>query len=110
MKNASLIILFALLFICIKNDDYSHICEYGPTDSVSVEGCRRRATETDYTHCCYIELDDYGQCIQLIDDAYENIKSYKNYLKNKYEHVKIKCSSQIISLSLITLLALFTLF
>ena len=109
MNKAYLIMLFAIMFVCVKNEFGA--CEYGPTDSVSEDGCRVRSTTIDKTHCCYVELDDYGQCKQLSDDEYENIKRYKSYLKSKYNHVKIKCSSQAISLfNLFLLFALLALF
>ena len=109
MNKAYLFILLAIMFVCVKNE--FGMCEYGPTDSVSVEGCRVRSTSKDKTHCCYAELDDYGQCKQLSDDEYDNIKRYKTYLKNKYNHVKIKCSSEVLSLfNLFLLFALLALF
>ena len=70
--------------------------------------CRIRTTNEDYTHCCYFKSDsnDGGKCMELTDDQYENIKKFKNYLKNSDAGIKIRCSSEYLAYSLFALLAL----
>ena len=69
--------------------------------------CRMYPTEVDYTHCCYVEMDDGSSCRQLNDDQYENVKRYKDYLKSQgHSGVKIKCAGEFLTYSLLALLAL----
>ena len=76
------------------------------TSSPSEEYCRILPTYMDFTHCCYAELDSGARCLQLTDDEYENIKRYKEFLKNTNSNVKIKCSGEFLTYSLFALLAL----
>ena len=74
--------------------------------TINEDTCRILPTNIDYTHCCYVELNGAGQCRQLNDDQYENIKRYKEYLENTNDNVKIKCSGEFLTYSLFALLAL----
>ncbi len=101
------IVILALSFIAVKSEFGSCTSASSPSE----DNCRILSTSTDKTHCCYIELNGgNGTCKELSDDAYENIKRYKDYLKNSYEKVKIKCSSEFNSLTLISLFSLLAIF
>ena len=62
------------------------------------------------THCCYLEVEDGDRmCYTINDDAYENIVRFRKYYEDNVaggKDVKIKCSSQFMSLSIFALLAL----
>ena len=69
--------------------------------------CRIRTTTIDKTHCCYYSSDsNEGQCLELSDDQFENIKRYKTFLQNTEKGIKIRCSSEYLTYSLFALLAL----
>ena len=68
--------------------------------------CRMYPTPENYSHCCYFESDTYTGCWPLSDDQYENVKRYKNYMKQTYSNLKIKCSGEFLTYSLFALLAL----
>ena len=107
MKKAFQIVMLAILLITIKSE--FDLCEHAGGAEIDEDLCRLRTTDPDYTHCCYMELDGTGYCKQITDDAYDNIKRYKDYLKNKYNKVKIKCSSEFKSLTLFSLFSLIAL-
>ena len=107
MKKAFQIVMLAILLITIKSE--FDLCEHARDAEIDEDLCRFRSTSEDYTHCCYMELDGTGYCRQITDDAYDNIKRYKDYLKNTYDKVKIKCSSEFKSLTLFSLLSLIAL-
>ena len=44
--------------------------------------------------------------MEITDDEYENIKRFKQFMKNDYEKVKINCSSEYLSFTVLTLIAL----
>ena len=72
----------------------------------SEDVCRMYPTEINYTHCCYVEMNGGGQCRQLNDDQYENVKRYKDFLKSQGNtDVKIKCAGEFLTFSLFALLA-----
>ena len=101
------IVILVLSFIAVK----SEFSSCNTVSNPSVDNCRIRTTSTDKTHCCYMELNSTnGTCREISDDAYENIKSYKKYLENSYSKVKIKCSSEFNSLTLVTLFSLLAIF
>ena len=107
MKKAFQIVMLAILLITIKSGFDK--CQDARKDEIDEDLCRLRTTDQDYTHCCYMELDGTGYCKQITDDAYDNIKRYKDYLKNTYNKVKIKCSSEFKSLTLFSLFSLIAL-
>ena len=107
MNKVFQIVLLAILLITIKSE--FDICEEARNNDISEDLCRIRTTQVDYTHCCYVELNGNASCRQISDDAYENIKRYKEYLKNTYDDVKIKCSSEFKSLALFSLFSLIAL-
>ena len=110
MKKAFLIILVALTFIAVNSE--FHLCEHFSFSHIDDDSdlredyCRVLSTSTDKTHCCYFRNDTGESCKEISDDAYENIKRYKKYLKNFSNTVKIKCSSEYLSYSLFALIAL----
>ena len=121
MKKAFLIILVALSIITVNSEfhlcqDYNFLqnlgvdAEAADTDDL-VDYCRVLSTSVDKTHCCYVkETDSEGNknysCREISDDAYENIKRYKKFMKNTRSKFKIKCGSEYLSYSLLALLAL----
>ena len=76
------------------------------------EVCPALKTEGDYTHCCYVKESSNStisaKCVQITDDQYENIKNFKNYIKdeNDDEDFKIDCSSNFVAISLFAVLVL----
>ena len=103
MKAYLQIALLAIFIIGINGD--ITLCEDVNGDDDDI--CRMYPTETDYTHCCYVEMNGSAKCRQLTDDEYENIKRYKNYLKSQGNtDIKIKCSGELLTYSLLVLLAL----
>ena len=107
--NKAMKLVLLILSIAYINGEFG-ACEdsgsYGQGVELYADFCRIRTTEMDYTHCCYVKIDDVESCKQITDDEFDNIKRYKKYLKNDHEKVKIKCSSQYLSLSFLALLAL----
>ena len=112
MDKTFFVVLLAIIFISIKSE--FDLCS-GVTsfpEGVNSEGdkedyCLIFSTEGDNTHCCYFRADNLGErCKEITDDAYENIKRYKDYLKNTYNNVKIKCASGYLTFSVFALLAL----
>ena len=94
MKKAFLIILVALTFIAVNSEfhlcsDYS-FSNLGDDTDLKEDYCRVLSTSTDKTHCCYLRIDNAESCKEISDDAYENIKRYKKFLKNSGSNVKIK--------------------
>ena len=113
MNKALQIVLFALSIIAIKSEFSECPTDVNFTnvkDSDKDDYCRIYTTTTDKTHCCYFRYTNgstqYETCRQISDDAYENIKRYKDYLKNYYSDIKIKCRSEFLAYSLLALLAL----
>ena len=120
MNKAFLIILVALSIISVNSEfhrclDYNFVqnlgveAEAADTDDL-VDYCRVLSTSTDKTHCCYVK-EKIGEtekryCTEISDDAYENIKRYKKFMKNSRDKFKIKCGSEYLSYSLLVLLAL----
>ena len=102
MKKIFGILLLAVSYIYVKSQT---ICS-SQISNPSEDNCRILATENDYTHCCYVELDSAAQCRQITDDQYENIKRYKDTLKRTYSSVKIECSGEFLTYSLFVILAL----
>ena len=111
MNKAFFIILVALTIIAVNSEfdlcqDFS-FDNLGTTDTDDLaDYCRVLSTSIDKTHCCYVEEDDKSYCREISDDAYENIKRFKKYKKNEFNHYKIKCSSEYLSYSLLALIAL----
>ena len=113
MNKTLQIILFTLCIYYI-NGEFSRCSEISSFPETVTEKedrinyCRIRTTNEDYTHCCYFKSDsnDGGKCMELTDDQYENIKKFKNYLKNSDAGIKIRCSSEYLAYSLFALLAL----
>ena len=113
MNKALLLLIFAFSIVGINSEfDLCTSVSSSSLDSIEDdddrgEFCRIHSTNQDFTHCCYLEADNLdSQCIEINDDAYENIKKYKDFLKNTYSGVKIKCSSEFLTYSLFALLAL----
>ena len=104
--NKAMKLVLLILSIAYINGEFGTCEDYGQGVELDADFCRIRTTETDYTHCCYVKMDDEESCKQITDDEFDNIKRYKKYLKNDHEKVKIKCSSQYLSLSFLALLAL----
>ena len=103
MKAYLQIALFAIFIIGINGD--ITLCE--DVNGNDEDICRMYPTELDYTHCCYVEMNGSGQCRQLKDDEYENVKRYKDFLKSQGNtDIKIKCSGEFLTYSLLALLAL----
>ena len=115
MNKVILLLLFAISIVGINSE--FKLCE--EVSSSELEGydddddrgeyCRIHSTNPDFTHCCYIEGDNLpngNKCYEINDDAYENIKRYKSFLKQTYSGIKIKCSSQFLTYSLFALLVL----
>ena len=115
MNKAIQILLLALCAIGIKSEftectKTSIPAEYTKTKDM-VNFCRILTTGMDRTHCCYYKSDNYTEpyCREISDDAYENIKRYKKYLKNFDGNIEIKCSSDYFTYSLFVLFALLAL-
>ncbi len=113
MNKALQIVLLAISIIAIKSEfsECPTIVNFtNVKNSDKDDYCRIYTTTTDKTHCCYFRYTNgsnrYETCRQISDDAYENIKRYKDFLKNTYSDVKIKCSSEFLTYSLFALLAL----
>ena len=112
MDKTFFVVLLAIIFISIKSefDLCSAITSF--PEGVNSEGdkedyCIIFSTEKDNTHCCYFRSDKLGErCKEITDDAYENIKRYKDFLKNTDTNVKIKCASGYLTFSVFALLAL----
>ena len=110
MKAYLQIVLLAIFFIGINGQLTS--CEEFGSQGQDADTCRMYPTSEDFTHCCYVQYEGiegdpgYQGCKELSDDQYENVKRYKNYLKNTYSNVKIKCSGEFLTYSLFALLAL----
>ena len=115
MNKAILLFLFAISVIEINSE--FDLCPESlgsndrDDDDDNGEFCRIHSTNRDYTHCCYLRAttqsgNEIRRCIEINDDAYENIKRYKNFLKNTLSDVKIKCSSEFLTYSLFALLVL----
>ena len=111
MNKAFFLILVALTIIAVKGEfglcSDGDITSIGSTDTDDLaDYCRVLSTSVDKTHCCYVEEDDKSYCREISDDAYENIKRFKQFKKNSFTHYKIKCSSKYLSYSLLALLVL----
>ena len=104
MNKTLRIIIVALAIISIKCEfELCHNHNY--TGENDEDECIYLTTGTNYTHCCLLEADELSsRCYQITDDEYENIKDFKNYLKNTYSNVKIKCSADFLSFALLALL------
>ena len=62
-------------------------------------------TSMDRTHWCLFQaINETGRCMEITDDEYENIKRFKQFMKNDYEKVKINCSSEYLSFTVLTLI------
>ena len=112
MNKAFLIILIALTFIAVNSEfhlcsdfNFSNLVDGTDTDDKE-DYCRILSTSKDKTHCCYFRDDEKEGCIEISDDAYENIKRYKQYKKNQSNSFKIKCAGEYLSYSIFALLAL----
>ena len=112
MDKTFFVVLLAIIFISIKSE--FDLCS-GVTsfpEGVNSEGdkedyCLIFSTEGDNTHCCYFRSKNLGEsCREISDDAYENIKRYKDFLKNSDTNIKIKCASGYLTFSVFALLAL----
>ena len=117
MNKTILLLLFAFSIVGINsefelcNTVSSSYLEGLKDDDDRGEYCRIHSTQQDFTHCCYLRAttqsgNEIRRCIEINDDAYENIKRYKNFLKNTLSDVKIKCSSEFLTYSLFALLVL----
>ena len=112
MDKTFFVVLLAIIFISIKSefDLCSTITSF--PEGVNSEGdkedyCMIFSTGEDNTHCCYFRSDNLGEmCKEITDDAYENIKRYKDFLKNTDANIKIKCASGYLTFSVFALLAL----
>ena len=109
MKAYLQIILLAIFIIGINGVD---VCgDFSPTNP-DEDYCRMFPTPVNYTHCCYFKSDTQTDTIEgcqpITDDQYENIKRFKNYMKQNfnYDDFKIKCSGEFLTYSLFALLAL----
>ena len=105
------IILFALCIYYINGEfsickDITSFPSKVSEKDDKINYCRIRTTTTDNTHCCYYKDSSSEYCRELTDDQFENIKKFKKYLKNTYEDVHIRCSSEFLTYSLFALLAL----
>ena len=86
MNKTLFLLLLTMAFIAIKSEfkSYSeHSFSEGETllyDDRETY-CMLLTTSEDYTHCCYMELDEQQVYKEITDDAYENIKRYKKYFK-----------------------------
>ena len=109
MNKAFLIILVSLSIIAVNSE--FHLCNDFSFDQNADKDdledyCRILSTTTDKTHCCYVEENDNHYCREISDDAYENIKRFKQFKKNTFDKYKIRCSSEYLSYSILALLAL----
>ena len=103
MKTYLQIALLAIFIIGINGD--VTLCESVNADDEDV--CRLYPTEENYTHCCYVEMNGGGKCLQISDDQYENVNRYKDFLKSQGNtDIKIKCAGEFLAYSLFALLAL----
>ena len=101
---AYLKIALLVIFIIGINGDVT-LCEN--VKGEDEDTCILYPTSENYTHCCYVELNDDKRCRQLSDDQYENVKRYKDFLKSQgYTDIKIKCVGEFLTYSLLVLLAL----
>ena len=111
MNKAFLIILVSLSIIAVNSEfhlcnDFSFTSLQNADKDDLEDYCRLLSTSQDKTHCCYVEENGSGYCREISDDAYENIKRFKQFKKNTFDSYKIKCSSEYLSYSLLALLAL----
>ena len=112
MDKTFFVVLLAIIFISIKSEfdlcsDIKSFPEGVNSEGDKEDYCMIFSTDGDNTHCCYFRTKELGEmCKQITDDAYENIKRYKVYLKNTYTNVKIKCASGHLTFSVFALLAL----
>ena len=106
MKKTFQIVLLSLAIILIKSE--FDLCEKKVfSGDIEDTDCQYLSTGTDKTHCCLFEAaDQKSRCMEITDDEYENIKRFKNYMKNDYSKVKIKCSADYLSFTLLALLVL----
>ena len=106
MKKTLQIILLSLAIILIKSE--FEVCERKVfSGEIDDSDCQYLSTRTDKTHCCLFEAaNENPRCMEITDDEYENIKRFKNFMKNDHEKVKIKCSADYLSFTLLALLVL----
>ena len=105
------IILFALCIYYINGEfsvckDITSFPDQVTDKEDRINYCRIRTTTTDKTHCCYYSDSTSEYCMEITDDQFENIKKFKNYLKNNHDDVHIRCSSEYLTYSLFAILAL----
>ena len=106
MNKTIQIILLALSIIGIKSE-FSLCEEFKFSSTPSDDNCMYLSTSTDRTHCCLFQAaNETGRCMEITDDEYENIKRFKTFMKNTYDKVKIKCSSEYLSFTVLALIAL----
>ena len=105
MKAYLQIALLAIFIIGINGE--VTVCEQ-VTGTIDEDICRMHPTDINYSHCCYYTSDSGEGCMQITDDQYENVKRFKNYMKqlSNYGNFKIKCSGEFLTYSLFALLAL----
>ena len=112
MDKTFFVVLLAIIFISIKSEfdlcsDFTSFPEGVNSEGDKEDYCLIFSTEGDNTHCCYFRTKELGEmCKQITDDAYENIKRYKDFLKNTDANIKIKCASGYLTFSVFALLAL----
>ena len=119
------LILLALLSLCInfingkvsipnqfnidcQNSTLKNLME--AMEELDEDVCILLGTSEDRTHCCYYtdSSSDYGKCIQITDDQYENIVNFKKFLRDESgdDKIDIDCSSKFLSFSLFVVFAL----
>ena len=112
MGKTFFVVLLAIIFISIKSEfdlcsDIKSFPEGVNSEGDKEDYCMIFSTEGDNTHCCYFRSEKLGEsCREISDDAYENIKRYKDFLKNSDTNIKIKCASGYLTFSVFALLAL----
>ena len=106
------LLIFAILIIKLYSHTYDFECEASKKPDwfeADKDTCMMLSTGQDATHCCYVEYGGKAECWELTDDEYENIKRFKDHAKELYtngEKIKIKCSSNFVTNSLLSLLIL----
>ena len=105
------LLIFAILIIKLYSQTYDFACEASikPGFEADKDTCMMLSTGEDATHCCYVEYGGKQECWELTDDEYENIKRFKDHAEELYtnrDKIKIKCSSNFVTNSLLSLLIL----
>lgn len=107
--------VFIFLILCsfivyINNSSCSE-----KTSASSSSDCKDLETSDSTSHCCYLSFKSSfgngGECVEVIQSAYENIKDYISAMEkavqifdSNYSIKKLDCKSSYLTLSLFSLI------